>query len=141
MRTWKAPRGRFYLRTGQNITFSATSPRSMQSLARIPPNTVSASPDISPTLRRSPIIDFKPSVLDTSLSSLDGGEGSLVGFVTCDGNEYLSSRSDTAAENTFVGKSYVDEAFASEEDNGSSYVEEAGEEYLFSIPRSVPVMP
>ena len=77
------------------------------------------------------VIDFKPSVLDTSLSSLDGGEGSLVGFVTCDGNEYLSSRSDTAAENTFVGKSYVDEAFASEEDNGSSYVKEADEEYLF----------
>ena len=77
------------------------------------------------------IIDFKPSVLDTSLSSLDGGEGSLVGFVTCDGIEYLSSSSDTAAENTFVGKSYVDEAFASEEENGSSYVEEAGEEYLF----------
>ena len=69
------------------------------------------------------IIDFKPSVLDTSLSSLDGGEGSLVGFVTCDGTEYLSSSSDTAAENNFVGKSYVDEAF--------SYVEEAGEEYLF----------
>ena len=77
------------------------------------------------------IIDFKPSVLDTSLSSLDGGEGSLVGFVTCDGTEYLSSRSDAAAENTFVGKSYVDEAFASEEDNGSSYVEEVGAEYLF----------
>ena len=77
------------------------------------------------------IIDFKPSVLDTSLSSLDGGEGSLVGFVTCDGTEYLSSQSDTAAENTFVGKSYVDEAFASEEENGSSYVEEAGAEYLF----------
>ena len=77
------------------------------------------------------IIDFKPSVLDTSLSSLDGGEGSLVGFVTCDGTEYLSSSSDTAAENTFVGKSYVDEAFASEEENGSSYVEEAGAEYLF----------
>ena len=77
------------------------------------------------------IIDFKPSVLDTSLSSLDGGEGSLVGFVTCDGIEYLSSSSDTAAENTFVGKSYVDEAFASEEENGSSYVEEAGAEYLF----------
>ena len=49
------------------------------------------------------IIDFKPSVLATSLSSLDGGEGSLVGFVTCDGTEYLSSQSDTAAENTFVG--------------------------------------
>ena len=77
------------------------------------------------------IIDFKPSVLDTSLSSLDGGEGSLVGFVTCDGIEYLSSSSDTVAENTFVGKSYVDEAFASEEENGSSYVEEAGAEYLF----------
>ena len=77
------------------------------------------------------IIDFKPDVLDDTLSSLDGGEGSLVGFVTCDGTEYLSSLSAPAEGNAFVGKSYVADAFASEESNGSSYVEEENGEYLF----------
>ncbi len=77
------------------------------------------------------IIDFKPSVLDSTLSSLDGGEGSLVGFVTCDGTEYISSRSEDTEGSTFVGKTYVDAAFASEEISGSSYVEEADGEYLF----------
>ncbi len=77
------------------------------------------------------IIDFKPGVLDNTLSSLDGGEGSLVGFVTCDGTEYLSSRPEDAEDNIFVGKPYVDEAFASEDSSVSSYVEEADGEYLF----------
>ena len=75
------------------------------------------------------VIDFKPGVLENTLSSLDGGEGSLVGFVTCDGTEYLSSRSTPAEDYAFVGKSYVEEAFASEESSGSSYVEDG--EYLF----------
>lgn len=75
------------------------------------------------------VIDFKPSVLESTLSSLDGGEGSLVGFVTCDGTEYLSSLSAPAQGNAFVGKPYVDEAFAAEEDSGSFYVE--NREYLF----------
>ena len=77
------------------------------------------------------VIDFKPSVLESTLSSLDGGEGSLVGFVTCDGTEYLSSRSDATEAAAFAGKTYVDAAFASEESSGSSYVEEADGEYLF----------
>lgn len=77
------------------------------------------------------VIDFKPGVLDSTLSSLDGGEGSLVGFVTCDGTEYLSSRSDSTEAAAFAGKTYVDAAFASEESSGSSYVEEADGEYLF----------
>lgn len=75
------------------------------------------------------VIDFKPSVLENTLSSLDGGEGSVVGFVTCDGTEYLSSLSDPAEGNAFAGKPYVDEAFASEENSGSFYVE--NREYLF----------
>lgn len=79
------------------------------------------------------VIDFKPSVLESTLSSLDGGEGSLVGFVTCDGTEYLSSLSAPAQGNAFVGKPYVDEAFAAEEDSGSFYVED--NEYLFLYSR------
>lgn len=79
------------------------------------------------------IIDFKPAVLENTLSSLDGGEGSLVGLVTCDGTEYLSSHSVSTQDSTFVGRSYVEEAFASEESSGSSYVENG--EYLFLYSR------
>ncbi len=78
------------------------------------------------------VIDFKPNVLESTLSSLDGGEGSLVGFVTCDGTEYLSSLSAPAQGNAFVGKPYVDEAFAAEEDSGSFYVENSKYLFLYS---------
>lgn len=78
------------------------------------------------------VIDFKPSVLEDTLSSLDGGEGSLVGFVTCDGTEYLSSLSDSTEGSAFVGKDYVTEAFASEEASGSSYVEDDNYLFLYS---------
>lgn len=78
------------------------------------------------------IIDFKPSVLEDTLSSLDGGEGSLVGFVTCDGTEYLSSLSAPTEGSAFVGKDYVAEAFASGEASGSSYVEDDNYLFLYS---------
>lgn len=78
------------------------------------------------------VIDFKPSVLENTLSSLDGGEGSLVGFVTCDGTEYLSPLSAPTEDNAFVGKDYVTEAFASEEASGFSYVEDDNYLFLYS---------
>lgn len=78
------------------------------------------------------VIDFKPSVLENTLSSLDGGEGSLVGFVTCDGTEYLSSLSALTEDSAFVGKDYVTEAFASEEASGFSYVEDDNYLFLYS---------
>lgn len=75
------------------------------------------------------VIDFKPSVLEESLSSLDGGEGSYVGFVTRDNVEYLSAISAEADGDAFVGKSYVEEALLGEAESGASYVED--EAYLF----------
>lgn len=78
------------------------------------------------------VIDFKPSVLENTLSSLDGGEGSLVGFVTCDGTEYLSSLSAPTEDSAFVGKDYITEAFASEEASGFSYVEDDNYLFLYS---------
>lgn len=78
------------------------------------------------------VIDFKPAVLEDTLSSLDGGEGSLVGFVTCDGTEYLSSLSAPTEGSAFVGKDYVAEAFASEDASGSSYVEDDNYLFLYS---------
>ena len=78
------------------------------------------------------VIDFKPSVLENTLSSLDGGKGSLVGFVTCDGTEYLSSLSAPTEDSAFIGKDYVTEAFASEEASGFSYVEDDNYLFLYS---------
>ena len=78
------------------------------------------------------VIDFKPSVLENTLSSLDGGEGSLVGFVTCDGTEYLSPLSAPTEDSAFVGKDYVTEAFASGEASGFSYVEDDNYLFLYS---------
>ncbi len=79
------------------------------------------------------IVDISKSVIEDTLSSLDAGEGSMVGFVTCDGTEYLSALSSQPEGNAFVGKTYVEEAFTSEEASGFSYVE--NNRYLFLYSR------
>ncbi len=75
------------------------------------------------------IVDINKNVIEDTLSSLDAGEGSMVGFVTCDGTEYLSALSSQPEGNAFVGKPYVEEAFSGEETSGFSYVE--NNRYLF----------
>ena len=79
------------------------------------------------------IIDIDRHVIEDALSSLDAGDGSVVGFLTCDGAEYLSSISEGTEGNVFAGKPYVEEAFAGEESNGFSYVED--NKYLFLYSR------
>ncbi len=79
------------------------------------------------------IVDIDRNVIDDALSSLDAGPGSIVGFLTCDGGEYLSSLSEEAEGSVFAGKPYVEEAFAGEEGNGFSYVED--NKYLFLYSR------
>ena len=76
------------------------------------------------------LIDIKADVVGDALASLDGGEGSSVGLVTCDRTEFLSELSAGTEGSTFIGKAFVDEAMASEEESGSVYVEDDGE-YLF----------
>lgn len=76
------------------------------------------------------LVDIKADVVSDALDSLDGGEGSIVGLVTCDGTEYLSDLSAQTEDSAFVGKTFVEEAMASEDAQGSYYVEDNGE-YLF----------
>ena len=75
------------------------------------------------------MVDIDRKVIDNTLASLDAGEGSVVGFLTCDGKELLSALSEPMEGNAFIGKEYVESAFAGEETSGFSYVE--GGEYLF----------
>lgn len=79
------------------------------------------------------VIDFKHDVVDNTLSSLDGGEGSITGFVTVDGTELLSSLSAQPSDGTaFSGKDYVTAAFEGEETSGLSYVENGTYLFLYS---------
>ena len=78
------------------------------------------------------VIDINRSVIENTLSSLDAGEGSMVGFVTCDGVEYLSSLSAVPEGTAFVGKDYVVQAMQSEENSGHMYVENGKYLFLYS---------
>ncbi|MBD5548397.1 MAG: hypothetical protein HDQ97_13515 [Lachnospiraceae bacterium] len=78
------------------------------------------------------LVDVSRDVIENAISSLDAGEGSVTAFVTCDGTEFLSSSSEGNEGNVFVGKSYVDNAFASEESSGFSYVENGTYLFLYS---------
>ncbi len=79
------------------------------------------------------MVDISRSVIEDTIASLDAGEGSVTGFVTCDGTEYIYSASERTEGNVFVGKSYVDAAFASEETSGFSYVEDDTYLFLYSV--------
>ncbi|MBD5462390.1 MAG: hypothetical protein HDR24_04930 [Lachnospiraceae bacterium] len=78
------------------------------------------------------LVDISRNVIESTISSLDAGEGSVTAFVTCDGTEFLASSSGENEGNVFVGKSYVDEAFASEESSGFTYVENGTYLFLYS---------
>lgn len=78
------------------------------------------------------MIDISKNVIEDTIASLDAGEGSVTGFITCDGTEYISSTPEGMVGNVFVGKSYVDAAFASEETSGFSYVEDNTYLFLYS---------
>lgn len=78
------------------------------------------------------IVDISRNVIESTISSLDAGEGSVTAFVTCDGTEFLSDSSAGNEGNVFVGKPYVDEAFAGEESSGFSYVENGTYLFLYS---------
>lgn len=76
------------------------------------------------------MVDISKDVIETTLASLDGGEGSMVGLVTCDGVEYLSKLSAVPEQGSaFTGKDYLNKANESDEMYGSFYVE--NQKYLF----------
>lgn len=79
------------------------------------------------------LVDIDRSVIESTLSSLDAGEGSIVGFLTMDGTEYLSALSAPVEGTAFAGKDYVTAALEGEEISGFSYVENG--EYLFLYSR------
>lgn len=77
------------------------------------------------------LVDISADYVQPILASLDGGENSYTGLITCDGTEFINAVSGEAPAKLFTETDFYAEAVASEETEGSQYVEYQGEEYLF----------
>lgn len=78
------------------------------------------------------IVDIKRDIITNTLSSLDAGEGSVVGLITQDGREVLS-REDFSTDDTpvFSTQEFYTAALENEEDNGVQNVTLNNTAYLF----------
>lgn len=74
------------------------------------------------------IVDVPTIQITKSLSQVDLGEGSIIGFVTKDGIETLVNTDET---NIFNGLTYYQESVSDKEESGFSYVKHKGKDYLF----------
>jgi len=74
------------------------------------------------------IIDVPENQLTKSISQIDLGEGSIVGFITADGKETLVNTEET---NVFKELLYYQESAAGKEASGFSYEEYKDDDYLF----------
>ena len=77
------------------------------------------------------VVDIDKSCLDSTLSSLDGGENSYSSLVTCDGVEYTISASGEEMPVKFGETEFYQNMLANEEVSGSEYVTYQNKEYLF----------
>jgi methyl-accepting chemotaxis protein len=74
------------------------------------------------------IMDIDSSEILEQLSQIEAGEGSVFGFITADGREISANREE---KNIFTSLSYFQEAATFTEENGHSYQEYQGEQYLY----------
>lgn len=82
----------------------------------------------APTLM---VVDISKNSIEDTLSSLDGGEGSIVSLVTQDGSEYVKKDGETSSTVVFNGTEFYERANQSEETEGAEYVKYEEEDYLF----------
>ncbi|MHB8130862.1 MAG: methyl-accepting chemotaxis protein [Mobilitalea sp.] len=74
------------------------------------------------------IVDVSTQQIKDMFTEYDMGEGSILGFITADGRETLTTTDTTSV---FTDLSYYQDALLAEEASGHSYQEYNGEEYLY----------
>lgn len=78
------------------------------------------------------IMDISSKELLKAFEDINLENGTIVGFVSADGRETIVNEDIT---NVFVGTKFYKTAEASEEEQGNSYVEYEGDDYLFTYSR------
>ena len=89
------------------------------------------------------VVDINAEAVQTFISELNFGEGSIAGFVTSGGRELITERLGenqssvlTAGEKVFANSDFYIEAMQSEEATGSKEVQFHGKPYLFLYSKS-----
>lgn len=76
------------------------------------------------------IVDVNTSLVMDVLNEFSWGEGSVAGFITADGRE-ITSLEEQGEEAVFANQDFYVDAVSGAEENGASYCNYNGEEYLF----------
>ncbi len=74
------------------------------------------------------MIDLKYNVVQDTLATMDCGEGSYVGLITCDGTEFYSNG---ATDVNLSDTAFYQNALASDEDEGMEHVDFQNQDFLF----------
>ena len=74
------------------------------------------------------IVDLDHDVVQDTLDTMDCGEGSYVGLITCDGTEFYSNG---ATDVNLIATDFYQNAYASDEMEGMEHVDFMGEDFLF----------
>lgn len=77
------------------------------------------------------VIDIKTDEIKKTLNNLEFGEGSILAFISSDKKELISDKSIISDELIFVNQDFYQEAFSSDQINGSKYVNYNDKPYLF----------
>ncbi|HBA68755.1 MAG TPA: hypothetical protein DCZ40_05280 [Lachnospiraceae bacterium] len=83
------------------------------------------------------VVDISTEAVRQSLEKIDTSDGSVLGFVTADGNELVIKDGAATEEFTFFGQDFFQDCLAKEELAGTEYITYEGQEYFYTFAKSV----
>lgn len=81
-------------------------------------------------------VDISKQAIRESLSSIDVGNGEIIGFITADGRELIEKGEDNTVSIRFWEQEFFQSCLAAEEFSGAQYVTYDGREYFFIFSKS-----
>ncbi len=82
------------------------------------------------------VVDISREAVEENLKKIDTSDGSILGFITADGNEAVIENGESTSEFSFSEQEFFKECLAKEELAGTEYVTYDGKEYFFTFAKS-----
>lgn len=82
------------------------------------------------------VVDISREAVKESLEKIDTSDGSILGFITADGNEMVIKDGEQTAEFAFSQQEFFKECLTREELAGTEYITYDGREYYFTFAKS-----
>lgn len=81
-------------------------------------------------------VDISTQAVRDSLSSIEVGNGEVIGFVTADGREIIVKDEENPLQISFIEQEFFKSCLAGEELSGTEYVQYDGRDYVFIFSKS-----